>query len=288
MNETKNINYTCQYDETLNHYTHDIKKIKLLNREEEVTLVHAAQSGNIDAKNKLALSNLRFVIYVAKKYRNQGVMFSDLIGEGNCGLLKAIDHYDAKRGTSFVFYAIWWIRQAIQKAIADQSRTIRLPLNRVYELSQMKKFKEDMLYHQQKRISYQNAAHSLKIRKNTMLDIFNTSQKPISLDETLKKNGTELQLIDITPNNNALEPDKELLSHTLKATIEKALHSLPKKHAEILRFRFGLNGNPPKTLRELGILYSLTKERIRQIEKHAIAILQRSRYKQLFRLYSGS
>ncbi len=265
----------------LTMYLKEISKISLLTREEEVELATRAREGDSDAKNRLVQANLRFVVNVAKKYQNQGLPLVDLISEGNIGLLNAIDRFDVDKGFHFISYAVWWIRQAILKAICEKSRMIRLPLNRANELVQIEKARKEMSGSMKENDDIRELAKVLNMGEDLVTNLLNISREYVSLDTPVYREKDSSVLSDFVEDTANALPEDVVLSDSLTDDINKILSTLSEKEAEIIQFRFGLNGYAPMSLKEIGARYNLTKERIRQIEKKAIKRLQhptRSRY----------
>ncbi|AHC14349.1 sigma-70 family RNA polymerase sigma factor [Salinispira pacifica] len=265
----------------LTMYLKEINKIPLLSREEEVDLATRARDGEQAAKDKLVQANLRFVVNVAKKYQNQGLPLTDLISEGNIGLLNAIERFDVDKGFHFISYAVWWIRQAILKAICEKSRMIRLPLNRANELVQIEKARKGISGRVGETEEIREIARTLNMDEEHVTDLVNISREHVSLETPVYKEKDSSMLSDFVEDNVNALPEDLVLHDSLKNDINNILTTLTEKEAEIIQFRFGLNGYAPMSLKEIGDRYNLTKERIRQIEKKAIKRLQhptRSRY----------
>lgn len=254
--------------ESLAIYLKEINNIPLLTPEEEKEYAILATKGDKKAKQKLIDSNLRFVVKIAKKYRNNGLSFSDLIGEGNIGLMLAADKFDPEKGFRFISYAVWWIKQTILKAISEKSKIIRLPVNRINELSRIETERE------KKGGSVEEIATSMNIDAPTLSAMINVSQKPISFDEPIKK-GEETVIGELLKDETHPSPETDMLNQSLKDEIQTMLSTLSNREAAILKYRFGLQGEEPHSLLEVGMEFNLTKERIRQIEKKSIEKLKR-------------
>jgi len=277
----KNINPNGNDDNILSLYLKEINTIPLLTREEEVKYATEAASGNEFAKNKLIKANLRFVVNVAKKYQNQGLPLADLISEGNIGLMNAIERFDVEKGYHFISYAVWWIRQAILKAICEKSRMIRLPLNRANELVQIEKVRKDMQSDNGLEPEMEEIAKKLSMEKEHVEDLLNISRDLVSLDTPVYDEKDSSLLSDFVEDKGYQAPDEMAIDNSLKTDINELLNTLSHKEADIIQYRYGLNGRRPMSLKEIGTRYNLTKERIRQIEKKAIKRLQhpsRSQY----------
>ncbi len=259
---------------SLSIYLSEIDKIPLLKRAEEVSLAMAMAEGDVKAKEKLIQSNLRFVVNIAKKYRNNGLPLIDLINEGNLGLIVAAERFDYKKGYHFISYAVWWIRQSILKALSEKARLIRLPLNRANELLQIEKAKRSLLQKNGDTPTAQEIAKMLDMKKNDVKDILNASRQYVSIEAPLGTSDRDGKLADLIEDSNGQEPQDELLHMDLKLTIRETLKTLTENEREVIKYRFGLEGERPMSLKELGAQFNLTKERIRQIEKKAIKRLK--------------
>jgi RNA polymerase primary sigma factor len=277
---------TSRADENiLSLYLKEINKIPLLTREEEETYARAAAKGDQLAKERLIRANLRFVVNVAKKYQNQGLPLADLISEGNIGLMNAIERFDVEKGYHFISYAVWWIRQAILKAICEKSRMIRLPLNRANELVQIEKVRKDLQGEQFLEAETDMIARKLDIDREHVADLLNISRDLISLDTPVYSEKDSSLLGDFVEDRSHTTPDEEVVANSLRQDINNVLATLSQKESEIIQYRFGLNGRRPMSLKEIGTRYRLTKERIRQIEKKAIKRLQHPSRSHLLRAY---
>jgi len=258
----------------LGMYLKEINNIPLLTREEEDSIARAAAKGNLAARNKLINSNLRFVVTVAKRYQGHGIPLADLVSEGNIGLIKAVEKYDADRGFHFISYAVWWIRQAILKALADQSRLIRLPVSRTNELIQVEKAKKLLSSNLTSEAEIQELAQLLSMDESRIEDILAISKETLSLEKSVDASRNASPLGNFVVDNRYDTPDQAIFKKTLKHDIDEVLNSLGYKEAEILRYRFGLDQREPMNFKELGEYFDLSKERIRQIEEKAIRMLQ--------------
>jgi RNA polymerase primary sigma factor len=268
-------------ENVLSMYLAEINAIPLLNREEEDTCARQAAKGDRRAKEKLIKANLRFVVNVAKKYQNQGLPLMDLISEGNIGLMNAIEKYDVNRGYHFISYAVWWIRQAILKAICEKSRMIRLPLNRANELVQIEKARKELQNMKGGEPETEDIARFLDMDAKHVESLVNISRDLVSLDTPVFAEKDSTLLGEFVEDSDYKSPDEVVIERSLQSEINGVLRSLSDKEAEIIQYRFGLNGRIPMSLKEVGDKFKLTKERIRQIEKKAIKRLQhpsRSQY----------
>jgi RNA polymerase primary sigma factor len=262
-------------DTVLTMYLREINKIPLLTREEENELALKAKNGDVAAKNKIVNANLRFVITVAKKYQNHGLDLTDLISEGNLGLLTAIEKFDTTKGYHFISYAVWWIRQSILKAICEKSRMIRLPLNRANELVKIEKAKKTISVNMTEEEEIKEIAAMLNMSEVHVRDMLNIARDMVSLDTAVRPNDSESSSVgDFIEDTMYTRPEDAAINQSMKEDIAKVLTTLTEKEAEVLRYRFGLEGYKSMSLKEVGDVFNLTKERIRQIEKKAIKRLQ--------------
>lgn len=265
----------ASFDENiLSTYLKEINKIPLLTREEEYEYAISAAAGDEKAKDKLVKGNLRFVVNVAKKYQNQGLPLMDLISEGNIGLMNAVERFDALKGYHFISYAVWWIRQAILKAVCEKSRMIRLPLNRANELVQIEKARKVVVNNRTEESEVKEIAELLNMTEDHVRDIVNISRDMVSLDAPVFSDRDSSSLGDFIEDDYYEQPEDLVIESNLKSDIDDILSTLTDKEAEVIRYRFGLNGYRPMSLKEIGDVFNLTKERIRQIEKKAIRRLQ--------------
>jgi RNA polymerase primary sigma factor len=255
-------------------YLKEINRIPLLTREEEDVAAREAAKGSRAAQHKLVNANLRFVVNVAKKYQGQGLPLSDLISEGNIGLLNAIEHYDVDKGYHFISYAVWWIRQAILKAICEKSRMIRLPLNRANELVQIEKAKKCIQDSGNGEVEIKEIGRLLSMDPEHVADIINISRDMVSLENPVYNERDSSTLGDFIEDEHYASPEKYATNAALHDDIETVLDTLNPKEADIIRYRFGLGEKAPMSLKEIGDYFNLTKERIRQIEKKALRRLQ--------------
>lgn len=277
--KTKNKRVTTEsssYDDEniISLYLKEINRIPLLTREEENHYARLAAQGDKAAKEKLVNSNLRFVVNVAKKYQNQGLPLADLINEGNIGLMNAIERFDVEKGFHFISYAVWWIRQAILKAISEKARMIRLPLNRANELVQIDKVRKELQSGKAEDPEVQEIADATMMDKDHVANLINISQDLVSLETPVYADKGASQLGDFIEDRDYRAPEEVAMENSLKDDINKVLQTLSEKEAEIIQYRYGLNGRTPLSLKDIGDKYNLTKERIRQIEKKAIKRLQ--------------
>jgi RNA polymerase primary sigma factor len=272
-------------ENVLSMYLKEINKISLLTREEEDKYARLAAKGEKFAKDKLVSANLRFVVNVAKKYQNQGLPLSDLISEGNIGLMNAIERFDVDKGYHFISYAVWWIRQAILKAICEKSRMIRLPLNRANELVQIEKARKELQTGKGEDPEIKEIASAVNMTPEHVADLINISRDLVSLETPVYAEKDSSQLGDFIEDAGYVRPEEEAIEVSLKEDINSILTTLTDKEAEIIQYRFGLNGRSPLSLKEIGDRYNLTKERIRQIEKKALKRLQHPSRSQFLESY---
>ena len=252
-------------------HLNEIKKIPLLTNDEEIQLATRAAAGDKAARDKLLTSNMRFVIKIASQYLNKGLEYEDLISEGYLGLMKALDHFDVSKGYHFISYAVWWIRQSIMKAIVDFGRPIRLPVNKDAELTEIKRACHSVNPHGKKseEEELEEVALKLGMTKHHIREMLNISQEMISLDYPISGD-SDTALVD-TVSAGTFTPEDAAIDASLKTEIDKAFVGLDKKSVEVLNMRYGLNGQGERTLKEVGEKMNLSRERVRQIEKHAIA-----------------
>lgn len=262
--------YASSDENILSMYLKEINRIPLLTRQEEDTYARAAAKGEKHAREMLVKSNLRFVVNVAKKYQNQGLPLSDLISEGNIGLMNAIEKYDVDKGYHFISYAVWWIRQAILKAICEKSRLIRLPLNRANELVQIEKARKYLEGAYTEDGEIREIARFLGMDPEHVADIVAVSRELVSLETPVFDERDSSVLGDFVENDHYETPESYVLDESLKSDINKVLEVLTAKEREVVEYRFGLNGHRAMSLKEIGDRFHLTKERIRQIEKNAL------------------
>ena len=258
---------------SLDQYLKDISLYPLINREEEVRLAQLIRQNDQEALDKLVRSNLRFVVSVAKKYQNQGVSLSDLINEGNLGLIRAAHKFDETKGIKFISYAVWWIRQAILQALAEQSRIVRVPLNRAGTLHRIGRRASALLQELGREATHAEIADGMEITEEEVAKTMSISQTHLSLDAPMTP-GEDNRLLDYLPDNINPTPDEQIFEKALTESIEEALSYLKEREAKILRLYFGLDGSDPMTLEEIGSLLGITRERVRQIKEKALSRLR--------------
>ena len=271
---------TYSYDDAniMSIYLKEINRIPLLTEEEELDLAIRSRDGDEFARQRMVEANLRFVVNVAKKYQNQGLPLIDLINEGNIGLMTALDKFDPDRGYRFISYAVWWIRQSIMKAINEKGRAVRLPLNRTNELLQMQKAQRSLMKDlETEEPTAEQIGELAGFDADHVENLLAISRDLVSLDAPIFNDGSASSVADFI-EDDAQSPEDALLDSALKDDVRRLLSSLSDREREIIELRFGLEGQVPMSLKEIGELYNLTKERIRQIEKRALDRLKESEY----------
>ena len=271
-------------DRSLDLYLREIGETPLINADEEVRLARKIKQGDKKALEKLTKANLRFVVSVAKQYQNQGLSLADLINEGNIGLIKAAKRFDETRGFKFISYAVWWIRQAILQSLAEQSRIVRLPLNRVGTLHKIGKVSSRLEQSLGRLPSPEEISKELELSEGEVSDTLKISNSHLSLDAPFSAS-EDNSLIDVLEDEFQPSPDEALLDGSLKVEIEKALDSLTPREAEVINLYFGLHHEKALTLEEIGARFSLTRERVRQIKEKAIRRLRHASRSRSLRAY---
>lgn len=266
-----NTNKHSNENTSLSLYLKEIEKIPLLDRDEEYKLAVMAKKGDSYARNRLVESNLRFVVSIAKQYQNRGLPLSDLISEGNIGLLTAMDKFEPEKGYHFISYAVWWIRQSILKAIGEKSRMIRLPMNRTADLVQILQAKTNLEENGYNDASIEDIAAECGMTKDQVLEVMQMSREVSSLDAPV--GAEEDSSFGDFIESDLQKPDDVVMDEALKESVKRILDTLPERERGIIALRFGLEGKKPMSLKEVGELYNLTKERIRQIEKKVLGQL---------------
>ncbi len=278
--------FTNRESQSLDKYLQEIGKVDLLSPEQEIELAIRIKKGDRNALELLTKANLRFVVSVAKQYQGQGLSLGDLINEGNLGLIKAAKRFDETRGFKFISYAVWWIRQSILQALAEQARIVRLPLNRVGALNKIGKAYSNLEQEFEREPSAAELANELDMDVSEIADALKISGKHISMDAPFSQ-GEENRLLDIIENDEQPTPDFSLMNESLKAEIDRALSSLSEREAEVIKLYFGLNKEHSLTLEEIGDRFNLTRERVRQIKEKAIRRLRRASKSESLRAYLG-
>jgi RNA polymerase primary sigma factor len=279
---------TNRENKSLDLYFQEIGKYVLLKPEEEIDLAIKIKSGDMAAQDKLVRANLRFVVSVAKMYQNQGLSLGDLINEGNIGLVKAAQRFDETRGFKFISYAVWWVRQGIMSAIADQSRVVRLPLNRVGNLTKLGKVYRELEQEFERKPTTEELAKILEITSDEVAYILQISSRQVSVDAPFN-NGDENKttLMDVLHNEEQPMPDTDLMHDSLKNEVADILSTLDEREAEVIRLSFGIGSNQKATLEEIGERFNLTRERIRQIKENALRKLRSSKRSNKLKDYLG-
>ena len=280
---TKSI--TNRESASLDKYLQEIGREELVSPEEEVELAQRIHKGDQAALEKLTRANLRFVVSVAKQYQNQGLSLPDLINEGNLGLIKAAEKFDETRGFKFIYYAVWWIRQSILQALAEQSRIVRLPLNQVGSLNKINKALGKFEQENERQPSNDELAEMIEVPKEKIADTLRVSGRHVSVDAPFVE-GEDNSLLDVLPNDDSPSADRGLVSESLSTEIERALQILTPREREIIKSFFGI-GCQEMTLEEIGERLDLTRERVRQIKEKAIRKLKKPNASKLLKTYLG-
>jgi RNA polymerase primary sigma factor len=271
---------------SLDKYLTEIGKVDLITIEVEVELAKRIREGDQMALEKLTKANLRFVVSVAKQYQNNGLTLGDLINEGNLGLIKAAKRFDEKRGFKFISYAVWWIRQSIMQALAEQSRIVRLPLNRVGSLSKINRTFAELEQKFQREPSTEEIAEMIGVTTDEVRDNLKVAGRHVSMDAPFS-NGEENNLLDVLSDVNESRPDSALMTDSLSVEVQRALATLTSREAEVLGLYFGLNNSGAMTLEEIGDKFRLTRERVRQIKEKATRRLRHSSRNRTLKSYLG-
>jgi RNA polymerase primary sigma factor len=277
---------TNRESQSLDKYLQEIGKVDLLTPEEEVDLAQRIRENDQLALEKLTKANLRFVVSVAKQYQNQGLSLGDLINEGNLGLIKAAQRFDETRGFKFISYAVWWIRQSILQALAEQSRIVRLPLNRVGSLNKISKTFSELEQKFEREPSPEELAEVLEVSTSEIVDTLKISGRHVSMDAPFVQ-GEDNTLLDVLENDMDVTPDNELMNDSLRKEVQRALSTLTQREADVIALYFGLNGEHPMTLEEIGEKFDLTRERVRQIKEKAIRRLRHTSRSKALKPYLG-
>lgn len=277
---------TNRESQSLDKYLQEIGKVDLLTPDEEVELAKRIREGDQMALEKLTKANLRFVVSVAKQYQNQGLSLGDLINEGNLGLIKAGQRFDETRGFKFISYAVWWIRQSILQALAEQSRIVRLPLNRVGSLNKISKTFSELEQRFEREPSPDELADVLDVSTSEVVDTMKISGRHVSMDAPFVQ-GEENSLLDVLENDGENTPDSELMNDSLRREVQRALSTLTQREADVISLYFGLNGEHSMTLEEIGEKFNLTRERVRQIKEKAIRRLRHTSRSKALKPYLG-
>ncbi len=271
---------------SLDKYLQEIGKVDLITADQEVELAQRIKAGDQVALEKLTKANLRFVVSVAKQYQNQGLTLPDLINEGNLGLIKAAKRFDETRGFKFISYAVWWIRQSILQALAEQSRIVRLPLNKIGSINKINKTFARLEQENERPPSAEEIAKELDMTISDVKESMKNSGRHVSMDAPLIE-GEDSNLYDVLNSGESPNPDKELLHESLRTEIERALETLTPREADVIRLYFGLGNQHPMTLEEIGETFDLTRERVRQIKEKAIRRLKHTSRSKILKTYLG-
>ena len=271
---------------SLDKYLQEIGKVDLITADEEVELAQKIKAGEQRALEKLTKANLRFVVSVAKQYQNQGLTLPDLINEGNLGLIKAAQRFDETRGFKFISYAVWWIRQSILQALAEQSRIVRLPLNKIGSINKINKMYALLEQSNERAPSAEEIAKELDMTVNDVKESMKNSGRHLSMDAPLVE-GEDSNLYDVLRSGESPNPDRELIHESLQTEIERALETLTPREADVVRLYFGLGDQHPMTLEEIGETFDLTRERVRQIKEKAIRRLKHTSRSKILKTYLG-
>ncbi|MDK2908819.1 MAG: polymerase primary sigma factor [Bacteroidales bacterium] len=271
---------------SLDKYLQEIGKVELLTAEEEVALAQRIRQGDQAALEKLTKANLRFVVSVSKQYQNQGLSLPDLINEGNLGLIKAAQRFDETRGFKFISYAVWWIRQSILQALAEQSRIVRLPLNKIGSLNKINKAYARLEQELEREPNYEEIAQVLEISESEVKESLRNSGRHVSMDAPLVED-EDNNMYDVLRAEDSPSPEEGLMYESLRKEIDRAISTLTPREADVIRLYFGLDGQHPLTLEEIGEKFDLTRERVRQIKEKAIRRLKHNSRSKILKSYLG-
>ncbi|MGW9686228.1 sigma-70 family RNA polymerase sigma factor [Flagellimonas sp. 2504JD1-5] len=277
---------TNRESKSLDKYLQDISKIDLITAQEEVELAQRIRTGDQIALEKLTNANLRFVVSVAKQYQNQGLTLPDLINEGNVGLVKAARRFDETRGFKFISYAVWWIRQSILQALAEQSRVVRLPLNKIGSINKIKKTFSYLEQAHERPPSAEEIAKELDMTVDEVKQSLKNTGRHVSMDAPLKEGETS-SLYDVLNSNESPKPDRDLMHQSLYTEINRALETLSPREADVVRLYYGIGDQQSMTLEEIGSTFDLTRERVRQIREKAIRKLRHTSKSKILKSYLG-
>ncbi len=278
--------FTNRENKSLDKYLNEISKVEMITPQEEVELAKRIKDGDQLALERLVNANLRFVVSVAKQYQNQGLTLGDLINEGNLGLIKAAQRFDETRGFKFISYAVWWIRQSILQALADQSRLVRLPLNKVGSLSKIGAAAAALEQEHEREATTREIAERLDLPQEEIETTLSTSSRHVSIDAPINED-EDASLLTLLPNDQEPNPDKGLLHESLQREISRVMGILSEKEREILRLHFGLDNNMPHSYEDISEKVNLTRERVRQIKEKALRKLRKSSKSKLLKTYLG-
>jgi RNA polymerase primary sigma factor len=271
---------------SLDKYLQEIGKVDLITAEEEVALAQKIRAGDQFALEKLTKANLRFVVSVSKQYQNQGLSLPDLINEGNLGLIKAAQRFDETRGFKFISYAVWWIRQSILQALAEQSRIVRLPLNKIGAINKINKAFSQLEQAYEREPNPDEIADLLEISEGEVKESLRNSGRHVSMDAPIVQ-GEDTNMYDLLRNDDGITPETGLLYDSLRKEIDRAISTLTPRESDVIRYYFGLNGEHALTLEEIGEKFDLTRERVRQIKEKAIRRLKHTSRSKILKTYLG-
>jgi RNA polymerase primary sigma factor len=272
---------------SLDMYLQDIGRVELITAQDEVVLAQKIRTGDQQALDKLVKANLRFVVSVSKQYQNQGLSLPDLINEGNFGLIKAAQRFDETRGFKFISYAVWWIRQSILQALAEQSRIVRLPLNKIGAINKINKTMSKLEQDLEREPSYDEVSEALEMLPQDVHDTMRNNSRHMSMDAPLSSNEDGGTMYDLMKNEASQNPDRSLMSESLQLEIYRALATLTEREADVVRLFFGLGGKHQHSLEEIGEKFDLTRERVRQIKEKAVRRLKHGSRSRLLKAYLG-
>ncbi|MFN5252397.1 MAG: sigma-70 family RNA polymerase sigma factor [Bacteroidia bacterium] len=278
--------FTNRENKSLDKYLNEISKVPMIDAQEEVELARRIREGDQAALEKLVNANLRFVVSVSKQYQNQGLTLGDLINEGNMGLIKAAKRFDETRGFKFISYAVWWIRQSILQALADQSRIVRLPLNKVGSLGRITQMAARLEQELEREATPEEIAEALQIPITEVENALRSSGRHLSIDAPLA-DGEDNTLLGVLDNNDEPNPDMPLINESLQNEINRVISTLSDKERDVLKYYFGLDGNPAHTLEDISEKVGLTRERVRQIKEKALRRLRKSSKSKVLKSYLG-
>ena len=268
-------------------YLQDIGRVELITAQDEVTLAQRIRAGDQEALDKLVRANLRFVVSVSKQYQNQGLSLPDLINEGNIGLIKAAQRFDETRGFKFISYAVWWIRQSILQALAEQSRIVRLPLNKIGAINKINKTLSKLEQDLEREPSYEEVSELLQMAPQDISDTMRNQSRHLSMDAPLGKAEDGGSLYDLLTNESSQNPDKLLIRESLQMEIYRSLSTLTEREADVVKLFFGLGGRHSHSLEEIAEKVGLTRERVRQIKEKAVRRLKHGSRSRLLKAYLG-
>lgn len=277
---------TNRASKSLDKYLQDISRIPLITSDEEVELAQKIRAGDQKALDKLTTANLRFVVSVSKQYQNQGLALPDLINEGNAGLVKAAKRFDETRGFKFISYAVWWIRQSILQALAEQSRIVRLPLNKIGSINKINKAYSFLEQTHERPPSAEEIANSLDFTVSNVKQSMKISGKHVSMDAPFKEGETS-NLYDVVQSSESPMPDVHLMNDSLNVEVNRVLKTLSEKESEVISHYYGINKKQPMSLQEIGEAFGLTRERVRQIKEKAIRRLRHTSKSKILKTYLG-